>query len=245
MSDTPTPRTDDLDASGASYNDMLSQSRTLEAELNSANSRIAELEKRDEQWKVKWESTMETWSAEGVRRTEAEESLTRQLSEAQALSEKQRLILVANQKIMDGAGDTIAGLKAQLASAREDGAQAVDALRDIVAIGSKEPENLHESQVQRYSAFAISIAATALNSARGVTSPPTPTETAPASTWQPIETAPKDGTNILVSNGLFVHEARWSGAQWCTADTWENWWIGVTLWQPLPPPPTTKGKEAA
>lgn len=73
--------------------------------------------------------------------------------------------------------------------------------------------------------------------------------------WQPIETAPKDGTRILV----------WLGAPWSNAqavrwfESWQNWqtedfpdeydeYCGIgselpTHWMPLPHPPTTEGER--
>jgi hypothetical protein len=57
--------------------------------------------------------------------------------------------------------------------------------------------------------------------------------------WQPIETAPRDGTVILVyAPGLF-QTAAWVDGYWTTAC--ENWLDDVTHWMPLPEPPTTKG----
>lgn len=59
--------------------------------------------------------------------------------------------------------------------------------------------------------------------------------------WQPIETAPKDGTPVLVwdeSGGMYV-------AYYCTfvrawidqqRDEWPEY--KIKMWHPLPPPPT-------
>ena len=76
--------------------------------------------------------------------------------------------------------------------------------------------------------------------------------------WKPIETAPKDGTKILVY-GLFAGEiigtsgeqtigvAFWDGGRsdyvnfhWKAANTdaYAGWWR-PTHWMPLPDPPTT------
>jgi hypothetical protein len=88
------------------------------------------------------------------------------------------------------------------------------------------------------------------------------------SEWQSIESAPKDGTAIIVSvrgfhprrpcaNGMFVTTARWvwsdnkvgeqgdrhplEGAFLELNNDWSDEWggnLGPTHWQPLPPPPS-------
>lgn len=63
--------------------------------------------------------------------------------------------------------------------------------------------------------------------------------------WQPIETAPKDGTSILVAApGGVVTEASWSSRDngWFDAyglreDPWEGNKLHPTHWMPLPEPP--------
>ena len=62
--------------------------------------------------------------------------------------------------------------------------------------------------------------------------------------WQPIETAPKDGTDILCyerghpkipeDNG-FMAVAHWSNGTW-SEDV--SGWVEPTHWMPLPEPPT-------
>ena len=62
------------------------------------------------------------------------------------------------------------------------------------------------------------------------------------SEWQPIETAPKDGT-VVVGYDRSNHHAddrnyaefmRWDGERWRDPDTWT---ITPTHWMPLPEPP--------
>lgn len=70
--------------------------------------------------------------------------------------------------------------------------------------------------------------------------------------WQPIETAPKDGTKVLLTNGSWVETARWANCderfegenwQWLLVDC-EDGYYNVTAepnepthWMPLPEPP--------
>ena len=69
------------------------------------------------------------------------------------------------------------------------------------------------------------------------------------SEWQPIETAPKDGSRILVFNRK-VYIASWSeeaqhgefecapGWQvFCPDDYWYAFCVNPTHWMPLPEPP--------
>lgn len=67
--------------------------------------------------------------------------------------------------------------------------------------------------------------------------------------WQPIKTAPRNGTQILISDGDAVYAGFWR-EQWvffdesCTVeDGWIelNGWVdgyGPTHWMPLPPAPS-------
>jgi len=60
--------------------------------------------------------------------------------------------------------------------------------------------------------------------------------------WQPIETAPRDGTLILIAGGTFfgVDIAAWRRDGWCGgygAEYDGEYWHKPTHWMPLPPPP--------
>ena len=73
----------------------------------------------------------------------------------------------------------------------------------------------------------------------------------PMPEWQPIETAPKDGTVILVCGNnargvYYVTDAKWSCGAWCLFDCAEDSHTYPsdyhTHWQPLPTPPERAGK---
>jgi len=61
--------------------------------------------------------------------------------------------------------------------------------------------------------------------------------------WQPIETAPKDGTEIMCALYLWNDESKgygyelvsWDGEEWCSED---NAIYPPTHWMPLPSPPS-------
>jgi hypothetical protein len=59
------------------------------------------------------------------------------------------------------------------------------------------------------------------------------------SEWQPIETAPKDGTAILVFHNRMVIEAWYSGrwGRFVQSETGGHNGIAPTHWMPLPAPP--------
>ena len=80
-----------------------------------------------------------------------------------------------------------------------------------------------------------------------------------AQQWQPIETAPKDGTNIILTDGKrvtvgnwhrekpYIHEYRDVAGNYAGQDEsdgfdgWVDWSGGITPahWMPLPAPPST------
>lgn len=61
--------------------------------------------------------------------------------------------------------------------------------------------------------------------------------------WQPIETAPKDGSNVLLALERGWNVARWNAGEPDEAGLWGLAWGGVAEdcqvlgWMPLPPPP--------
>lgn len=63
------------------------------------------------------------------------------------------------------------------------------------------------------------------------------------SEWRPIETAPKDGSTILVWNGQLVFDVWWweEDGAWVdgATDAYDDYtqYTGLTHWQPLPAPP--------
>ena len=63
---------------------------------------------------------------------------------------------------------------------------------------------------------------------------------AEAERWRPIETAPKDGTEILIVDRVGMCVAKW--AEYCgwisyTDDGWYEACVWPTHWRPLPPAP--------
>lgn len=58
------------------------------------------------------------------------------------------------------------------------------------------------------------------------------------SKWQPIETAPKDGTLVLVWDEDTPITASWDeGFGWCDNVRGTYWGFSPTHWMPLPEPP--------
>lgn len=66
--------------------------------------------------------------------------------------------------------------------------------------------------------------------------------------WQLIETAPKDGTRILATDGYEVEKIRWQRGVWvirnCSDPFYDEEWDEntPTHWMPLPKPPEEKGE---
>ena len=61
--------------------------------------------------------------------------------------------------------------------------------------------------------------------------------------WQPIETAPMDGTRVLVTDGFMVGDAYFRRGDWWLYECGDDWYsvtINPTNWMPLPEPPTTE-----
>lgn len=63
--------------------------------------------------------------------------------------------------------------------------------------------------------------------------------------WQPIETAPKNGTALLVGHEQAVFDAWWNGSAWVDGTT--NFFddeneFSPTHWRPLPAPPAKEGE---
>lgn len=65
--------------------------------------------------------------------------------------------------------------------------------------------------------------------------------------WQPIETAPRDGTKIdLWASGQRWADCSWTGSCWFTPDIYdcgaemERFGHHPTHWMPVPPPPMSE-----
>ncbi len=58
--------------------------------------------------------------------------------------------------------------------------------------------------------------------------------------WQPIESAPRDGKSILVTDGYDVCDAYFRGGDWWQYQCGDDWYstsINPTHWMPLPDAP--------
>lgn len=56
--------------------------------------------------------------------------------------------------------------------------------------------------------------------------------------WQPIASAPKDGSPILTWDGEAMFVVEWDAQSWYDADAWPR---QPTHWMPLPSPPVAAG----
>ena len=69
----------------------------------------------------------------------------------------------------------------------------------------------------------------------------------PVNGWQPISTAPKDGTEIQVSDYEFVEIVSWSWDAWDRGSGWidrDGRLVNADWWRPLPDHPPTPTKTA-
>jgi hypothetical protein len=59
--------------------------------------------------------------------------------------------------------------------------------------------------------------------------------------WQPIETAPKDGTRVLGADHQAVEIIYWADGYWYNQSVEISLWrvFPPTHWMPLPEPPTS------
>jgi hypothetical protein len=55
--------------------------------------------------------------------------------------------------------------------------------------------------------------------------------------WMPIESAPKDGTVVIATDGKAVQESYFSGTAWRASSRQSELWSSPTHWRPLPAPP--------
>lgn len=64
-----------------------------------------------------------------------------------------------------------------------------------------------------------------------------PAQKAATPQWLPIETAPKDGTKILVIDKLGVRRVGSWNYGWFDSGSYDGFFISPIRWQPLPEPP--------
>ena len=73
---------------------------------------------------------------------------------------------------------------------------------------------------------------------------PPPLKVVPLRNWRPIETAPMNGTPVLITDGFVIEVGmnRGDGEGWCSQDGLESWDGELTFWMPLPDLPIMQGK---
>lgn len=103
--------------------------------------------------------------------------------------------------------------------------------------------SISKSQDKRYTACGVPFVPSGLSKPEELEGQqPSPV---PADGWRPIETAPKDGTEVLTYRKAGLRAvALWDVdyGHWLVPDG--AYLRDVTHWQPLPPPPQEKGGEA-
>ncbi len=65
---------------------------------------------------------------------------------------------------------------------------------------------------------------------------PPPLKVVPIRNWRPIDTAPTNGTAVLITDGFVIEVGRncGDGEGWCSQDGLESWDGELTYWMPLP-----------
>lgn len=65
-------------------------------------------------------------------------------------------------------------------------------------------------------------------------------------TWQPISSAPRDGTHVLIRY-LWAHREKWVAQGWYAGDGWSTRGhprVRATHWTPLPEPPALEARTS-
>jgi hypothetical protein len=63
--------------------------------------------------------------------------------------------------------------------------------------------------------------------------------------WQPIDTAPRDGTRILAwfPPNVQALDGDMAIVQWYAGSWYSGFFVDPTMWQPLPPPPQESAND--
>lgn len=109
--------------------------------------------------------------------------------------------------------------------------EALRAMWDLPEIGDK-PNIVYRNE-------AIGVLANFFARLRALLPLPPSDTPAAGDGWQPIETAPKDGTPVLIADDSGVFRARWWGGEKWAVDGYSQglWHDETLLWQPLPANP--------